>query len=160
MSPALQAYAQNTRDHTTPSPHANATSGLETGAPLLDPSRFSIDHAVSFSMSGAQGRDVASQSVYSTMMEYRFSAPLTLNLNFDMPIHSSMSSAANLGAVEQSPSAYLSTVPFNVSLSWQPRENLFMRFSFSHGGLGYGDDTAYGFSPVPRQFRVTDWNDL
>ncbi len=129
---------------------------------LLDPSRFSINHAVSFGMSASQGQSVASQSVYSTMMEYRFSKPLTLNLNFDMPIHSSYGSSftetgnSGISAMQQSPSEYLSSMPFDVSLTWQPRDNLFMHFSVSQRNASYG----YNPAGLPSRFHVTGWNDL
>ena len=99
-------------------------------AGLLDPSRFSIHNAVSFGMASSSfSSSLKSQGVYSTMLQYKFVPPVTLNLNFALPIYSSFNSAANLNAATMSSAQYFSNMPFEASLSWQPKENLFFRLS-------------------------------
>lgn len=68
------------------------------GGGFLDPSRFSIHHSLSFGMGAAGGSSLQSQSLYSTMLTYRFSQPVTLNLNFGFPLFSTFSSTQNLTA--------------------------------------------------------------
>lgn len=114
---------------------AYATSEESSGGALLDPSRFTIHHAVGFGMSSSSNSSVKSQSLYSTMMQYRFAAPVTLDLNFSLPIHSTYSSARNLTTDNVKSLEYFKSMPFDVSLTWQPRENLLMRFSVSRQSL-------------------------
>jgi hypothetical protein len=97
---------------------------------LLDPSRFSIHHALSFGMaSGSEDKSVKSQSVYTSMLQYKFAEPLTLNLNFSMPLYSSFNSAQNLTSENINSMAYFQNMPFDVSLTWKPTNKLMMHFS-------------------------------
>jgi len=98
---------------------------------LLDPSRFSVHNSVSFGAASFGGSSsLKSQSLYSTMMQYKFVPPVTLNLNFALPIYSSFNSAANLNGTNISSAQYFSTMPFEASLAWQPKDNLLLRLSF------------------------------
>jgi len=64
---------------------------------LLDPSRLTINHSISFGASAGGGYSgLKSQSIYTTMLTYKFSQPVTLNLNFGLPIYSSYYSGHNL----------------------------------------------------------------
>jgi hypothetical protein len=85
---------------------------------------------MSFGMAGGDKTSgVKSQSLYSTMMQYKFQAPVTLNLNFSLPIHSTFSSAQNLTSQNIESTEYFNTIPFDVSLQWKPAENFMMKFS-------------------------------
>ncbi len=99
------------------------------GSGLLDTSRFSIHHALSFGMVGSQGIKTQSSSMYSTLMSYKFAVPVTLNLNFGMPLYSTFNPAQNLNAQTLNSADYFKSMPFDVSLTWKPRENMLMRFS-------------------------------
>lgn len=91
---------------------------------FLDPSRFSMNHSVSFGMaSSSQYSGLKSQSLYTTMMTYKFSQPVTLNLNFGLPIHSTFSSAHNLSSENLQSLDYFKSMPINASLTWRPSEN-------------------------------------
>lgn len=91
---------------------------------FLDPSKFSMNHNVSFGMaSSSQYSGLQSQSLYTTMMTYQFSQPVTLNLNFGLPIHSSMNSAHNLSYDNVQSLDYFKNMPLSASLTWQPSEN-------------------------------------
>ena len=98
--------------------------GGEKKTGLLDPSRFSMNHSVSFGMaSGSHYSGLKSQSLYTTMMTYKFSQPVTLNLNFGLPIHSTFSSAHNLSYENLESLDYFKSMPLSASLTWQPSEN-------------------------------------
>ena len=106
------------------------TSGTSATSGLLDPARFSIHNSVSFGMASFSGESsLKSQGLYSTMMQYKFVQPVTLNLNFSLPIYSSFNSAANLSPNNISSAQYFANMPLSASLSWQPKDNLLLRFS-------------------------------
>lgn len=111
---------------------AYETSGEQKQTGLLDPSRLTIQNSISFgAMSGSfsNSSDLQSQSLYSTMMRYRFAAPVTLNLNFSLPIHSTFSQAGNLSTNNLQSMDYFNSIPFQMSLDWQPTDNMNVRFS-------------------------------
>ena len=105
---------------------------------VLDPSRFTINHAVSFGMVSSGKSDIRSASLYSTMLEYRFAQPVTINLNFGLPIHNSAIPGRNLTSDNIQSMDYFRNMPFNASLNWKPSENFMMRFSVTHAS--YNDD--------------------
>lgn len=97
---------------------------------FLDPSHFSINHSISF---GAASTDlgfssVKSQSLYTTMLQYKFNAPVTLNLDFGLPIFSTFSSTQNLTTQNIKSLDYFKSMPFDFSLSWQPLQNCYLQF--------------------------------
>jgi hypothetical protein len=106
---------------------ANSLAGPAGG--LLDPSRFTVNHAISFAAGGSQLSSLKSQSVYSTMMHYKFNAPIVLSLNFDMPIHSTFNQYNNFNQDNLESMDYFKNMPFDASVSWMPRENLMFRVS-------------------------------
>ena len=101
----------------------------EKSTSLLDPSRFSVNRSLSFGMSSASGSSLKSQSLYSTMIQYRFAKPVTLNLNFSLPIHSTYNSSRNLNWDNVESLDYFKNMPFDVSMTWQPRNNMLLRLS-------------------------------
>jgi hypothetical protein len=112
---------------------------------LLDPSRLTISHAMSFGMaSGGGSSNLQSQSFYSTMMQYKFTAPVTLNLNFAMPIHSSYSQYQNLNSQNLQSFDYFRNMPFDVSLSWKPSDRFQFNFSVVNYPDTYGNGYGYG----------------
>jgi hypothetical protein len=129
---------------------AYGSSGGDTEpAGLLDPSRFSIHHSVGFGMSTTGESGLKSQSLYATMMQYKFNKPVTLNLNFGLPIHNSLNSDQNLTQENIESLSYFENMPFDVSLTWQPRDNFLMRFSVSkrsYGDMLYERDDPFGYS--------------
>jgi len=96
---------------------------------LLDPSRFDIHHAMSFGMSSSQNSSLKSQSLYSTMIRYQVAEPVTLNLNFSLPLHSTWSSSRNLTPENIQSLDYFKSMPFDATLSIRPRDNMLIRFS-------------------------------
>ncbi|MBD3344099.1 MAG: hypothetical protein GF401_03450 [Chitinivibrionales bacterium] len=104
------------------------TEGSGSGG-LLDPNRLKINHSISFGAAGSNVNSIKSQSLYSTMLEYKFVQPVTVNLNFGFPIHSTFSSASNLNAENIQSTDYFRNMPVNFSLTWNPNENFLMRFS-------------------------------
>lgn len=116
-------------------------SGDSQGKGFLDPSRLTVHNSLSFGMlSGAGESGLKSQSLYTTMMQYKFTAPVTLNLNFGLPIHSTLSSAQNLSSANLQSMEYFKNMPLDVSLSWQPNPNMLMQFSI----VKYAPDSFYG----------------
>ena len=100
--------------------------GSSAPAGLLDPSRITVNHAMSFAAGGSRMSDVKSQSVYSTMFQYKFDAPVTLRLNFDMPIHSTFNSAQNFNEDNLTSMDYFRNMPIDASISWQPSRNFML----------------------------------
>jgi hypothetical protein len=108
---------------------AYETSGDTPTVDLLDPSRFSINHSMSFGMASGTSSSLKSQSLYTTMLQYKFSQPVTLNLNFSLPIHSTFNDAQNLTADNLESADYFRNIPFDAHLTWKPADNLMMRIS-------------------------------
>lgn len=96
---------------------------------LLDPSRFSIHNMVSFGASAASGSSLQSQGLYNTMMTYQFAQPVTVRLNFGLPIYSTYSTAQNLTADNISSADYFKNMPLDFSVSWKPTQNFMMNIS-------------------------------
>jgi hypothetical protein len=121
---------------------------------LLDPSRLTVSHSMSFGMaSGGGSSSLQSQSFYSTMMQYKFTAPVTLNLNFAMPIHSSYSQYQNLSSQNLQSFDYFRNMPFDVSLSWKPSEKFQFNISIVKYPENYGDGYGYGMY----DYRFMPW---
>ena len=119
----------------------------EKGAGLLDPSRFSMRHAAAFGMSSGSGSNgLQSQSLYMTMLQYQFSKPVTLNLNFGLPIHSTYNDAQNLTRDNIESAEYLKNMPFSASMTWQPSDNFTMRLTVARDTYS----TSYLTSPALR----------
>jgi hypothetical protein len=121
---------------------------------LLDPSRFTLHHSVSFGMSTSNSSSLKSQSLYTTMLQYEFSKPVTLNLDFSLPVHSTYNSAHNLSRENIESMEYLRNIPFGAHLTWEPADNLKMRLSVvRHTGA---ENPAYyhtPYSPFPLMDR-------
>ncbi|NLD91567.1 MAG: hypothetical protein GX639_02745 [Fibrobacter sp.] len=115
--------------------------GSEGKKGLLDPSRFSIQNSVSFGMisSGLSKGDLKSQSLYSTMFQYKFHAPVTVNLNFGLPIHSTVSSARNLNLNNIESLDYFKSMPISGSVTWQPRQNFFIQLNVERNTYSSGN---------------------
>jgi hypothetical protein len=117
-----------------------STGDSSKSGSLIDPSRVSVSHSMSFGMMSGGSSSIQSQSFYSTMLQYRFAAPLTLNLNFSLPIHSTVSSYQNLTSQNMQSLNYFKNIPFDVSLSWRPSE----RFAFNFTVVNYPAYYGYG----------------
>lgn len=104
----------------------SSLGGANTSA-LLDPSRFSIHHGLNFGMSSDGSSGLKSQSLYTTMLQYRFHAPVTLNLNFGFPLHSTYDYGMNLNEETVTSTEYFRSMPLDFSLTWQPTQNMMMR---------------------------------
>lgn len=96
---------------------------------LLDPSKFFINHGVSFGMSSASGSSMKSLGLYTTMLTYQFSQPVTLHMNFGFPLYSSFSPMANPSAQNIKSAEYFKNMPMDFSLAWQPSSNLLFQMS-------------------------------
>lgn len=108
---------------------------------FLDPSRLTVHNSLSFGMLSSVGTSgLKSQSLYTTMMQYKFTAPVTLNVNFGLPIHSTLSSAQNLSSSNLQSIEYFKNMPLDVSLAWQPSPNMLMQFSI----VKYAPNSFYG----------------
>ncbi len=120
---------------------------------LLDPSRFSIHHSLSFGMAGSSTDNLKSQSLYTTMIQYRFAKPVTLNLNFGLPIHSTYNDARNMSWENVESLEYFKNMPFDVSLSWQPRDDMLLRLRVSRRNF---EDYYYGLMNSPYYFNTLE----
>jgi len=103
--------------------------GGDSATGLLDPSRLKVSHSMSFMAGGSSAADVKSQSIYSTMLQYKFNAPVVLSLNFNMPIHSTFNKYNNLTSDNLSSLDYFRNMPIDASVTWMPKENLMFRVS-------------------------------
>jgi hypothetical protein len=104
--------------------------GKSTKSGLLDPSKLTVHHSLSFGAMSGNGSSLKSQSMYATMIQYSFAKPLTLNLNFGLPLYSSFSAESNLSPENIKSAEYFMNMPINASLSWAPSRSFTMRFSF------------------------------
>jgi len=122
--------------------------GSEGKKGLLDPSRFSVQNSVSFGMAstGFSKNDLKSQSLYSTMFQYRFHAPVTVNLNFGIPIHSTVSSAHNLNLNNIESLDYFKSMPVSGSITWQPKRNVILQLNIERNTYS-GNSYYNGFFP-------------
>lgn len=96
---------------------------------LLNPSRLKISHSMGFMAGGSRMADIKSQSIYSTMLQYKFNAPVVLSLNFNMPIHSTFNPYNNLTTDNLSSLDYFRNMPIDASIAWMPTQNLLFRVS-------------------------------
>lgn len=131
----------------------------ESGKSFLDPSKFNINHSVSFGMaSSSQYSGLKSQSLYTTMMSYKFSKPVTLDLNFSLPIHSTFSSDFNLNKENVQSLEYFKNMPVDAHLTWRPNEKFAMQLSVIRNT---GAQNPYLFSPYSSYssplYRWRDW---
>jgi hypothetical protein len=133
-----QCFAQSSSDYTS--------SGSDSSkGGLIDMKRLSVHNSISYGMSSfGGGSPLQSQGLYTTMLTYRFSQPVTLNLNFGFPLMSTFSQAQNLNAENIQSLAYFKSMPINMALTWQPRPNLLFNLSIMRN-CGYGYDNGYGY---------------
>jgi hypothetical protein len=120
---------------------------------LLDPSRFSLHHSLSMGMATATGSSLQSQGLYSTLLTYKFSQPLTLNLNFGFPLFSTFSPGQNLSAQNIKSADYFKNMPIEASLSWKPADNMLFQLSVIRAPGNYYYDNCYSpfwYLPVNR----------
>lgn len=124
------------------------TDNKNTGKSLLDPSRFTFHHMVSFGMSSSsQSSGLKSQGLYTTMMTYQISRPLTLDLNFSLPLFSSYNSSQNLNMQNLQSLDYFKNMPWDATLTWQPRENFAVQLSISKNYYMYPYYDSPFYSP-------------
>ncbi len=126
------------------SDYSSKDSSAKSG--IFDSKNLSVHHSVSYGMASMSNSPVQSQGLYSTLLTYKFSQPVTLNLNFGFPLMSTYSPAQNLNAQNIKSMDYFKSMPIDFSLSWQPRDNLFFNLSImKNSGYGYGYPGSYGF---------------
>jgi len=104
-------------------------AGGDSSTGLLDPSRLKVSHSMSFMAGGSRADDVKSQSLYSTMVQYKFNAPVVLSLNFNMPIHSTFNQYNNFTSDNLSSLDYFRNMPIDASIAWMPAQNLLFKVS-------------------------------
>jgi len=118
----IGAFAQDKNSY-----NSSDSSGQKGG--LIDLSKLSVHHSLNFGMGTSFGSPLQSQSIFNTMLTYQFNQPITLNLNFGLPIYSTFSSAQNLTDKNLSSAEYFKSMPIDVSLSWKPSNNLFFQIN-------------------------------
>jgi hypothetical protein len=130
----------------------NSTDSAGQKGGLIDLSRFSVHHSLNFGMGTSIGSPLQSQSVYNTMLTYQFSQPVTLNLNFGLPIYSTFSTAQNLTEKNITSLEYFKSMPIDVSLSWKPSNNLFFQINVVRNpqyDLFSGPYSPFYYQPFP-----------
>jgi hypothetical protein len=91
---------------------------------LFDPSKIKIYQNASFNLNS-----IKSQGLYSTMLQYKFSQPITVSLSFGLPLFSSFDSRSNLTPENLKSKQYFQSMPFDATLSWQPSDKMLMQIS-------------------------------
>jgi hypothetical protein len=139
----LMVFCTTAICQTAPNQGSASESASSTLQGAATPSPLTIQHSLSFGMaSGFGSSSLQSQSFYSTLMQYKFSAPVTLNLNFGLPIYSSFSPYQNLSAQNLQSMNYFKNIPFEASLAWKPSDRLQFNFMVvnapASSNLGYG----------------------
>ncbi len=127
----------------------------EEGLNLFDPSRLDISQSASFGMSSSDASGLNSQSLYSTMLTYKFSKPVTVNFSFGLPIHSTYSNEMNLNSENIESADYFKTMPMSASLHWQPSDKFRMSLSVSKGSYNSYNPFFHntGFSSPYRSYN-------
>ncbi|MDR2593099.1 MAG: hypothetical protein LBC59_09925 [Chitinispirillales bacterium] len=121
---------------------------------LFDPSRLKVSHAMSFMAGGSSVADVRSQSLYSTMIQYKFNAPVVMSLNFNMPIHSTFNRYNNFTTDNLSSLDYFRNMPIDASIAWMPTQNLMFRVSvIKQPESGYFYNSLY----APDRWHYRGW---
>jgi len=95
----------------------------------IDVSKLLVSHSLTFGMGSSFGSSLQSQSMYNTMLAYQFALPVTVTLNFGLPIYSSFSPSQNLTASNLTSAEYFKNMPIDLSLSWKPLNNLFFQLN-------------------------------
>jgi hypothetical protein len=134
----------------------NSTDSAGQKGGLIDLSRLSVHHSLDFGMGTSFGSPLQSQSVYNTMLCYQFSQPVTLNLNFGLPIYSTFSSAQNLTMKNISSAEYFKSMPVDVSLSWKPSNNLLFQINVVRNpqyDLFSGAYSPFYYQPYPMRLE-------
>lgn len=125
-----------------------------TNKGFWDPSRLSVSRSMSFGMASTTTgpSSMQSASFYSTGLQYKFVSPVTVNLNFALPIHSSFSKYQNFSTDNMQSLEYFKNMPFDVSVSWQPTKN----FHFILSVVKSAGDGYYSSSIDP--MRISPFN--
>ncbi|MCL2220291.1 MAG: hypothetical protein FWC23_09190 [Chitinispirillia bacterium] len=129
LTAAVSLFAQSEGAYDIGSSGSSPAGDGPAYSGLLDPARFQVNHSMSFMAGGTRVADVKSQSVYSTMMHYRFNAPVVLSLNFDMPIHSTFNRYGNFTSDNLQSLDYFRNMPIDASITWMPSDNFMLRVS-------------------------------
>jgi hypothetical protein len=128
--------------------------GAET-SPITNLSGLTVHHSIDFGMVSSSGGAAQSEGIYSTMLTYRFSRPLTLKMNIGLPVFSTFSPYQNLTQQNLMSADYFKNMPFAASLSWKPAENFSFHFSVVHSG--YNNFDSYSFPWYSRSdFMIND----
>lgn len=144
---AASLSTAQTQDAYTPA--NNSDSATNKG--LFDRSRLSVSHSMSFGMmSTGSMPGTQSSSFYGTSLQYRFVAPVTVNLNFALPIHSTYSRYQNFSSGNMQSLEYFKNMPFDMTVAWNPMKNMQVVLSVvKTGSNGYYDSfgSPLRFSP-------------
>lgn len=123
----------------------NANQQSDSGCGLQYPPGLFVQHSLSFSASSASGSGTQSEGMYSTMLTYQFKKPLTINLDFSLPLYSTFSHEQNLTAGNLFSEEYFNTIPIDISVDWHPSDQLFFQLNVVRNPPC---DRFYGF-PYP-----------
>ncbi|MBZ0265781.1 hypothetical protein K8I28_14055 [bacterium] len=117
---------------------------------LLDPSRISMSHSAGMSYMSAGGNGYT-QGYYMNTLNYRFSAPLSMNLRLGVT-NNPFSNNSSMGSTGFGPSLGEAEFFGGADLNWRPKENLFIRFSFDKlpPGAYYTGFSGYNGYALPR----------
>ncbi|MBN1603780.1 MAG: hypothetical protein JW915_19365 [Chitinispirillaceae bacterium] len=137
-------------------------TGEKQNAGIIDPSRLTVNHCLSFGMGSNSGvSSMKSQSMYSTMLQYSFVAPVTVQLNFGLPIHSTFNASQNMNMQNMRSMDYFNSMPFDFRLTWQPTNNTNFTLSISKMNAydyfgGYYSNSMWNRYPYFYQDREED----
>ena len=135
---AASLFAQTTTDY-------GSSDKKHSG--LFDPSKLTVQRSISFGMAAIQtsNNSLLTQSMYSTRLLYKVAPPVTLKLDFGLPIYSNYATRSNISVDNIQSLDYFRNIPFEAALSIKPRDNLLLQLSVAKNtGTQYGPATMWG----------------
>jgi hypothetical protein len=107
-------------------------------------------------MASSFNSSIQSQGIFNTMLSYQFALPITVNLNFGLPLYSTFSSAQNLSAKNISSAEYFKNMPIDFSMFWEPSNNLLFQLNVVRNPQFYdfsGMNSPFYYQPFPMRME-------
>ena len=128
----------------------------------VTPKKLSVNHSVTFGMTTTSfsKSDLKSQGLYSTMLTYKLSPPITLKLDFGLPIYSTFNDKANPTPSNFQSLDYFKNMPVAASILWKPSDNMLMNISIVKGSSDYYYQPQFFENTFNRGFKEPLYNDF
>jgi hypothetical protein len=100
---------------------------------IFNPNTVSVNHSASFMSGVNSSRNAFYQSVYTTHMNFKFHPKFTMGLDMNFVNFGTADVGKNLAVRSNQDNSTL-VVP-ELNLTYQPNENMFIRFEFRHASF-------------------------